>query len=51
LKNLGFTLEDWEKIRGGLKSGIISEGVYDNVPPEYRALVREYFKEIANQIQ
>jgi len=51
LKNIGLTLEDWEKIKGGLKSGVTSEGDFDNVPAEYRALVREYFKEIANQVQ
>jgi hypothetical protein len=51
LKNIGLTLGDWEKIKGGLKSGITSEGDFDNVPLEYRALVREYFREIAEQVQ
>jgi len=34
-----------------LKSGVTSEGDFDNVPAEYRALVREYFSEIASQVQ
>jgi len=51
LKNIGLTLEDWEKIMGGLKSGVTSEGDFDNVPAEYRILVREYFREIASQVQ
>ncbi len=51
LKNIGLSLEDWEKIKGGLKSGVTMGSDFDNVPAEYRALVRDYFREIAIQVQ
>ncbi|MFT5472205.1 MAG: hypothetical protein ACI856_000521 [Kiritimatiellia bacterium] len=43
-----FTGAEWARIKGNARSGALSEEL-QNIPPEYRELVRRYFLELANE--
>jgi hypothetical protein len=48
LRTLGISMADWIRISGWLRSDVSSEGAR-NTSPEYRELVRNYFREIARR--
>ena len=48
LRNLGVTDGDWLKVQNGGGAEALDAAV-ENVPPEYRDLVREYFEALANE--
>jgi hypothetical protein len=47
-ERLGMGLTDWLKMKGKATPGG-EETSWDDAPAEYRDLVRQYFKELANQ--
>lgn len=48
LQEMGITLEDWAKLPGELRDEIL-QGAGDDVPKEYRVLVKRYFEAVARQ--
>lgn len=48
LRNMGVSDNDWLKVQSGGGSEALDAAV-ENVPPEYRELVREYFQALANE--
>ena len=45
---MGVSDNDWLKVQNGGGSEALDAAV-ENVPPEYRELVREYFQALANE--
>ena len=50
LQRLGVSLADWIRMTGWLRSDVADEGT-EQVPDEYRDLVKRYFLEIARRGQ
>ena len=48
LRKLGFPRSEWLKYGGSLESGL-PESALEHVAPEYRALVREYFRYLSKE--
>ena len=48
LRRLGFPRSEWLKYGGSLESGL-PESALEHVAPEYRALVREYFRYLSKE--
>lgn len=48
LKRLGFPISEWLKYKGSLESGL-PDSALEHVAPEYRNLVREYFKLLSKE--
>lgn len=48
LRNLGVSDNDWLRVQNGGGTEALDAAV-ENVPPEYRDLVREYFQALANE--
>ena len=48
LKRLGFPVSEWLKYKGSLESGL-PDSALEHVAPEYRNLVREYFKLLSKE--
>ena len=48
LRRLGFPRAEWLKYGGSLESGL-PESALEHVAPEYRALVREYFRYLSKE--
>ncbi len=48
LRKLGFPVSEWLKYKGNLESGL-PDSALEKVDPEYRDLVREYFKILSSE--
>ena len=46
LKELGMTKADWTRLRGSLKGDVVDAGS-DDIPAEYRKIIKRYFRELA----
>ena len=50
LRDLGVSVEDWAKLKGTLRSSLTHEKKSGS-PQEYRGLVGDYFRRIAEEAQ
>lgn len=49
LEKLGITAGDWARLRGELRDDVL-QAAQENMPPEYRALIKAYFEEVARRM-
>ena len=48
LQEMGISPEDWMRLPGELRSDLLQAGT-DDASPEYRALIKRYFRALARQ--
>jgi len=48
LESLGISVSDWAKLPGQLRDEVL-QAASDSAPPEYRALIKQYFQEVSRR--